>query len=214
MGLFKSKIEKDLESIYIPLLSSTAPNEKEARIRFNQILSQAKLECKKAGIIENKNWSENLIRLMNSTDTQTNKEDQFFKNQVDYFKNYIDVRKKEGVTESDIRSWWDLHSLERAFIQELDNSFKIVGFIIDREKGLSDEESARNNRRAFVYYGQPEDTTHTTGDNRPLPYELRDRINKYVQKRVKGNPQAFKSEIQSYETYNAFIRAELRKGNL
>ncbi len=214
MGLFKSKIDKELEQIYVPLLSLTTPNEKEARRRFKQILSAAKTNCEKYGITENKEWSENLIRLMNSTDTQLNVEDEFFKDQVDFFKKYIDIRRKEGVTESDIRNWWDLHYLERAFIHELDNSFRLVAALINREKGLSGEESAKLIRKNFINYGDPDDTEHTTGDNRPLPIELKDRINKYVERRTKENPTAFKEEIQNYETYNALMRAEIRKGNI
>jgi len=214
MGLFKSQIEKELERIYVPMLTAVSPNRGEAKKRFNQILEEAKIKCKEYGITENRNWSENLIKLMNSTNTQINIEDKFFKDRVDYYKKYIDVRKKEGVIESDIRSWWDLHYLERAFIQELDNSFRLVAALINREKGLSGEESAKLIRRIFITYGDPNDTSHAIGDNRPLPYELKDRINKYIEKRTRENPTAFKNEIQNYETYNALIRAEIKKGNI
>ena len=207
MGLFSSQIEKELEKIYVPLLSSVAPNEKEAKKTFNQLLSQSKIKCKKAGITENINRSEWLIELMNSTNESLNETEK-------YSKDYIDVRKNEGVTDTDIRSWWDLHYLERAFTEELDNFFRAIGFVHDRDQGLSKEEAAKRNRHAFIYYGQPNDTSHTTGDNRPLPYELKDRINRYVEKRAKENPNTIKSEKQNYETYNAFIRAEMRKGNI
>ena len=207
MSIFSSQIDKELEKIYVPLLSSVAPNKKEAKRTFNQLLSQSKIKCKKAGITENKKWSEWLIELMSSTNKSLNETEK-------YFKDYIDIRKNEGVTDSDIRSWWDLHYLERAFIEELDNFFKLMGHLNSRKQGLSVEESAKRTRYAFIIYGQPNDTSHTTGDNRPLPFELKDRINRYVEKRAEKNPSAFKSEIQNYETYNAFVRAEMRKGNI
>ncbi|MHB8278027.1 MAG: hypothetical protein ACYDIA_10300 [Candidatus Humimicrobiaceae bacterium] len=207
MGIFSSQIEKDLEKIYIPLLSSVAPNEKEAKRTFNQLLTQSKIKCKKAGITENEKWSESFIGLMNSTNIPLGEIEK-------RRKDYIDIRKNEGVTDPDIRSWWDLHYLERAFIEELDNFFKMMSHLISRDQGLSVEETAKRTRHAFIIYGQPNDISHTTGDNRPLPFELKDRINRYVEKRTKENLTTFKNEIENYDTYNAFIRSEIRKGNI
>ena len=206
MGIFSSQIEKELEEIYVPLLSTIVPN-RVAKKTFKQLLSQAKISCKKNGITDNTNMSELLIEVMNSTEEPLDEAEKFRKD-------YVEVRKKEGVLDSDIRSWWGLHFLERAIILEIDNFFRTTHALGNLDKGLSMDESVKLMRKDIIIYGEPNDVTHTTGDNRPLPSELKDRINRYVEKRANENPTKFKEEIQNYETYNAFIRAEIEKGNI
>ena len=62
--------------------------------------------------------------------------------------------------------------------------------------------------------GNPDDTAHTTKDDRPLPYELKDRINIYVEKRRQSDPNKFRKEIEQSSTFNALVRKEIKKGNI
>jgi hypothetical protein len=68
--------------------------------------------------------------------------------------------------------------------------------------------------KSLPIYGDPDDTSHKTGDDRPLPDELKNRINIYIEKRVRDNPEKYKNEIEESSTFNALIRKEIKAGNL
>lgn len=63
-------------------------------------------------------------------------------------------------------------------------------------------------------FGDPDDTTHTKGNYRPLPYELKDRINIYLEKYKKKDPNMLKKVIENSSTFNSLIRNEIKSGNL
>ena len=46
-----------------------------------------------------------------------------------------------------------------------------------RRNGEDKNEAAAHVRKIHPMYGDPDDTRHTAGDDRPLPYELKDRVN-------------------------------------
>lgn len=53
------------------------------------------------------------------------------------------------------------------------------------------------------------------GDDGPLPYEIKDRVNVFIERHVaKGDADQYKSEVESYSSYNAFIRAKMRAGDV
>ena len=69
-------------------------------------------------------------------------------------------------------------------------------------------------RKFHVIYGEPDDTTHTVGDDRPLPEELKDRINIYIIKRPSTDQDKYKKEIEESSTLNALLRKEIKIGNI
>ena len=62
-------------------------------------------------------------------------------------------------------------------------------------------------------FGQ-KNTSKTSGDDRLLPDELRNRVNAYIDKRSKVDPEEYKKEIEKSTTFNALVRQEIRKGNI
>ena len=62
-------------------------------------------------------------------------------------------------------------------------------------------------------FGDPDDTTNTTGDDQSLPWELKDRVNIWMQKQ-RASPEAFKKRVEQSPTFNALVRAEIRAGRL
>jgi len=69
-------------------------------------------------------------------------------------------------------------------------------------------------RKRYPLFGDPDDTSQSTGEDRPLPYELKNRINIFVQKRLQKDPETFKNEIEGSSTFNALVREEVKKGNV
>jgi len=129
-------------------------------------------------------------------------------------------KKAEGVREEDIIWWWNLNDIERRVMLKHDDIAKTSLFISKlKEINEPSKEKAANIaasqvRKFHPTYGDPDDTTHTNGDDRPLPYELKDRVNIYIEKRYQSDPHKYKKELEQSNTFNALIRKEIRSGNI
>lgn len=82
------------------------------------------------------------------------------------------------------------------------------------EDGLGAEEAGTKVRKFYPIYGDPQDTTHAIGDDRPLPYEIKERVNRYIERRSQADPDKCKKEIEDSTTFNALVRREIRRGNI
>jgi hypothetical protein len=130
-------------------------------------------------------------------------------------KSILAPKRNEGVRDQDIRWWFNMDDLQRTILLRIDEVTRHALFIrLRKEEALSEDEAAKRVRKAYPVFGDPGDTRLATGEDRPLPYELKDRINSYVIKRMQTNPEAFKKEIQRSSTFNALVRGELRKGDI
>ena len=197
MGLSPSSLEKEIEKKYVEL--------------FFQQFGMPHFEAKQAAsdMIEaaKKAIKENREDQMNSYIAE--------KILVDpLFRALLEKKRKEGVKDQDIRKWYSLHPLERRTMLEFDNITRTADFIKERNKGKTEEQAAKIVRKCHPIFGDSDDTTDTAGDDRPLPFELKDRINLYNTKRCQDNPEQFKKEISKSSTYNAWVREEIKKGNI
>jgi hypothetical protein len=130
-------------------------------------------------------------------------------------KSSLAKKRKEGVRDEDIRWWFNMDDLERSILLKLDDVTRHALFTkLRQEDGLSEGEAANGVRRRYPVFGDPDDTTVATGEDRPLPYELKDRIRSFVKKRMQRDPEAFKKEIKGSLSFNALIRGEVKKGNI
>lgn len=120
-------------------------------------------------------------------------------------------RRKECVTDEDIRWWWNMHDLERRMLLKFDDIIKLGNFkVAIEEDALNENEAAKEVRKWFPIYGNPDDITHTTGEDRPLPEELKNRINIYIEKMSLADPEKYKQMIINSTSFNALIRSEIR----
>ena len=94
-----------------------------------------------------------------------------------------------------------------------DETTRLTTYMHHSELGMSSENAAKEVRKFHPMFGNPEDTQHAQGDDRPLPVELKDRINKWVEKNM-SNAQAFKDRLSHFSTMNSFIRAEIKVGDI
>jgi len=107
-----------------------------------------------------------------------------------------------------------MDDVERRMLLKIDELSRMSLFIALRKDSKSAETAAAEIRKCHPMYGDINNTTHTTGDDRPLPYELKDRINIYIEKCFKNNSEQFKNKPQKSSTFNAFIRKQIREGVL
>ncbi|OJI07302.1 hypothetical protein BK005_01905 [bacterium CG10_37_50] len=125
----------------------------------------------------------------------------------------LEKKRKEGVRDEDIRAWWNLHGVERMMMLKVDEMSKTTLYLALLEQGKPVEEALNMVAKHHPVFGNPEDTSHGEGDDRPLPEELKDRINIFVEKQGLGNPE-YKKKVDSFSTFNALVRHEIRNGNI
>jgi len=201
MGLFNNynKIEQKLLEIYSQMFSAMGmPN---AQQTAKDLLNQAIEESKKIGTYNLSPNTGDLLLEKEKTDEKIHLT--------------LEKKRKEGVKDGDIRWWWNLNDVERMMMLKVDEFHRLALHIKCREEdGLSIEKAAEQVRKFHPIYGNPEDITHTKGDDRPLPEELKDRINIYIEKKAKSDPEKYKRDIESSSTFNALVRKEIRAGNI
>ena len=124
----------------------------------------------------------------------------------------VESAKNEGATEADIRRWWNLSDLKRRMVcwaEEM--AVRLPMYLTAKRHGLSDEKAENKVRDFFPLYGDPQDSRYGSGDDRPLPQELRHRVENYRRNR---NISQMQAKLKEYSSYNALVRAEIRRGNL
>lgn len=134
---------------------------------------------------------------------------------------YLQAIRKEGVTNEDIKEWYSLSPLERTLLEVEDEITRMSLFrhFIDQkeaegvDKETAAKEAAQHVRRHFPVWGDPRDTTHAEGDDRPLPIELKLCELRWRNKQLQ-DPAAFNIKLLGYSSYNAMIRAAIRSGEL
>ncbi|MFA5015201.1 MAG: hypothetical protein WC549_06650 [Actinomycetota bacterium] len=200
MRIFSGSIDKKLENIYIPKLISNGNNLSDSQKIFQNLIRLAKKESRLEGTSRlPKKYGDFLLqKSLNSHKHKTIVED----------------LRKDDVRDEDIKWWWNMHDLERRIIEKIDDNIRLTTFIDNCKKGMRKAEAAESVRKLYPIYGDPKDTSYASGDNRPLPDELRIRVNAYIEKRSKVNPEEYKKEIEKSTTFNALVRQEIRKGDI
>src|SRR3990172_671271 len=95
-------------------------------------------------------------------------------------KRIVDKARREGATDDNIREWWNLPDITRRMVLWSENIFRLSAFKhVKHNDGLSAEDAAARVHKMFPIYGDPEDTSKLSGGNRPLPHELRSRVDSY-----------------------------------
>jgi len=207
MGIFSklfgssSDIKKQLEAQYLPMIQMMmGMSASEAKNKFLDMIKKAKEDAIKEGTINLPHNFGDILLEKESTDEK--------------IKSMLAKRRKEGVKDDDIRWWWNMHELERKMMLIVDQWSGLAYFMKLKEDGLNEEEVAKNFRKTHPIFGDPDDTTRTTGEDRPLLQELKDRINIYIEKLAQTDPETFKKELDKSTSFNAFIRKKIKEGNI
>lgn len=125
----------------------------------------------------------------------------------------FESKRKEGVKNEDIRWWFNLNDVERRMMLKMNEFHRVSLFVHEIENGKTEDEASKIVRKYHPIFGDLSDETHGSGDNRPLPPELKDRINMYIEKQGINNPD-YKKKIDSFSSFNSLIRNEIREGRV
>jgi len=200
-NLFKSKLDQKLEKLYVPILKLQLKlDEDKATKLFYELLSKIKKDLKKSKAKNIKNQGNTLLE----------------KEELDKdIKKILDQKRKHGVTNSDIKRWWNLDNLERTLSMVFENYSKALLFThLSQSQNLSKNEIENIISKTYPKYGDIDENVKDISGNDPLPYELKHRINLYTARKQKENPKYFHTELEKHSSFNAFVRKEIEGGRL
>jgi hypothetical protein len=123
-------------------------------------------------------------------------------------KRIVEKARKEGANDEDIAEWWNMPDLCRHMVIWSENCFRHMVFLhaLDDDQ-LSAELAAARVHKMFPIYGDPDDTSKLSEENRPIPHELRGRIDLY---REKHGVEYITAQVRNFTSYNAFVRHAVR----
>ena len=200
MRMFLSEIDKKLRDAYIPILIANGNTLEESKKIFKILLKSVKKESRLEGASNlPKNYGDFLLK------------ESLSKGKT---RDMIEDLRKDGVRDEDIKWCWNMDDLERRIIEKIDDNIRVASFLNYRKDRMSEEEAAKNFRKYYPMYGDPKDKSQATGDDRPLPYELQRRVNIYIEKRSRTEPEEYREEIEKTTSFNALIRREIIKGKI
>jgi len=194
-------IEKHVEDRYVFIFQEiVGMSPSQAKSAFHNIVQEAKKEYLKEGYPDLTDNVGDFILAKESSDEK--------------IRSIVAKKRNEGVRDQDIRWWFNMRDLETRILLKVDDISIRSLFVKLRERGISEDEAVKEIRKRYPLFGDPDDTSQSAGEDRPLPYELKNRINSFVQKRLQKDPETFKNEIEGSSTFNALVREELKKGNV
>jgi len=133
---------------------------------------------------------------------------------VDSIRQSLPQKRRDGVKDKDILWWWNRSDIQRRFILADDNillTYLAKSFL---QSGLIGGKAIAKVRKYMPLYGEPIKTSFPQSDERPLPYELKDRVNKYMVERSLKDKLKYQEDMENAKSFNTLIRNEIREGNL
>lgn len=194
-------IARELEANCLPFFQSMGVATSEARRMFREMFDRVVKDAIAEGTIDAPlDYGDLLLRRQH---------------QDDNVRRRLDKKRQDGVTDEDIRGWWNSHDLERRMMLAQDNVMKLAFYNkLVQGEGLTEEDALTRLRKNHPNFGDPDDTTKRTAEDRPLPVELKDRVNVYMIRRMAEDPTALKRDVEQASTYNALVRREIKLGRL
>lgn len=124
-------------------------------------------------------------------------------------------KRAEGVTDNDILLWWNMHDLERRMVIKVDEMNRSILFekLVQKDK-VEEEKAAGVVAKNYPIYGDPDFQVLGGKEDRPLPFELKWRVNQYVNKRKQEDANKFQKELDKASSFNAILRKAIEKGEL
>lgn len=200
MGLFSrlfgssSERERELRDHYVAMFEAAGMPPSEARDTVRSMIERAKDEA-----VDTPEDFGDRILAKESTDETV--------------RSTLQKKRSEGVRDADIRWWWNMPDLERGMLAHADDVLRIAFFLaVQKEKKLNNEQAVKALNRRFPNYGDPDDASLLTGEDRALPWELKDRVNRYIEQRSGSDADEFMREVENSSSFNAWIRREIKAG--
>lgn len=128
---------------------------------------------------------------------------------------YVDACRADGVTDQDFETWWSLHELDRRMVAQVDELDSATALVSLARQGMSPPDAIQQVLRTLPRYAYPltaRAALGPQGDDRPLPYELKDRFNRWCEAERAGGRKVL--PLAQGNTVSAFVRALVRDKKL
>jgi predicted Zn finger-like uncharacterized protein len=125
---------------------------------------------------------------------------------------YLNRIRGEGVTDDDIRWWYNRNDIERRVVLKLDDIHKLAIGIKAVEEGLSQDSAIMRALRCYPSYGDVRVTKGRGGpDDRNLPCELKRRVDAWHRSVPEDR---MVQRLLGCSSFNALVRDAMRRGEL
>jgi hypothetical protein len=201
-NLFKtSDTERKLENNYVPLLVTNFQIPKrQAQKTLKKIINKAKEQAAQEGTSDlPSDYGESLLKNENSDVN---------------LKRQLKAIREEGVTNDDIKFWWNMNDLERRVGTLIEDFFRAQLFYFFTLNKMEEEKAHAQIKKTHPLYGDVSVPWDGDKHDKPLPFELKERINLFIIKNSREGAEDFHKELLEYSSFNAFLREKIKQGLL
>lgn len=122
--------------------------------------------------------------------------------------------RKQGVTDEDIRTWWNMPDEQHVEIIQHSDNAKVAAFKALIDEGFSKKEAVSKLKKGYpIYEIYKAGIMHDMKDDN-LPYELLPRVNKYFNSLTQDKLNRLKEDANRFSSMNAYIRDLINKGTI
>jgi hypothetical protein len=193
-------LERRLEKIYTQVYQMMGMSPSEARSTFQQELEWAKNEAARGGDLVVPEGFGNYLIANRHNDPRIG--------------TFLTRIAQEGVRDKDVRWYWNMHNIDRLMMMRTFDWCVGANVLANLRQGMTQQHAEAHSRKVHPLYGNPDDTSVAHGDDRPIPPELKDRIDIYTEKRAKENGDRYELDMLGSSSFNALVRRELRTGRI
>ena len=190
-------------------MNGTSPSEEQLENRIIQILmkkgltrSLAKKMCAEFFFAEIKNIAE-------QPPVPDNFGDYLLENEEnnESIRQMLAARWDIGVTEQEIRDWWNKTEIERRLIRKCFEMDLKSAFILFRANGLSYDEAGKQVRKIMIVYGERDFDVN-------IPYEWKERVDRLMAEALADDSEQVQAEAILYPSINDYVREKLLCNNV
>ena len=190
-------------------MNETNPSEEQLENRIIQILmekgltrSLAKKMCTEFFFAEIKNIAE-------QPPVPDNFGDYLLENEEtnESIRQMLAARWDIGVTEQEIRDWWNKTEIERRLIRKCFEMDLKSAFILFRANGLSYDEAGKQVRKIMIVYGERDFDVN-------IPYEWKEKVDRLMVDALADDSERVQAEAILYPSINDYVRERLLRNNV
>ena len=197
-GLFIKKSpptrrEQELERQFIPIIMKDIETKEQAQLIFQKLLKEAK-----GDMASGSNFSSNMGDYLLKTEKNNAR-----------INAMIEKRRLFGVSDEQIRQWWNKDELERGLIKKFSEFQRMAIYSMLKNQGMSSQEAGKKVKMCFPTYGEKDLSLH-------LPYEIKGKVDNYIYGLL-SNPKTAavtRQQIEAAGSVNDFIVKKIVQGIL
>jgi len=188
-----SRRELELEGQFMPIIMKDIETKEQAQLIFQKLLKEVKRD-----ILSGSNSPSNMGDYLLKTEKNNTR-----------INGMIEKRRLFGVSDEQIRQWWNKDELERGLIKKFSEFQRMAIYSMLKNQGMSVKEAGKKVKMCFPTYGEKDLSLH-------LPYEIKEKVDQYIYNLL-SNPKTAgvaRQQIEAAGSVNEFIVEKIDQGLL